>query len=108
MTPDELARELGISGKHLRAWLREQYPRTEEMKNKPWNLTAAHESAARRRFATRHLRAETREGMVVTTVALPEAMYLRLGSISRKSRTAIAELIRVAVRLWLGSHKGGS
>jgi hypothetical protein len=50
MSPDELAHELGISPKTLRAWLRERYPRPAHIKNTPWQLTAAQIESARARF----------------------------------------------------------
>ena len=47
MSPDELAAELGISPKTLRAWLRRNFPRPVDEKNSSWHLTAEHIAAAR-------------------------------------------------------------
>jgi MerR HTH family regulatory protein len=50
MSPNELARELGISPKTLRAWLRERYPHPAQLKGSAWQLTANQVEAARARF----------------------------------------------------------
>ena len=50
MTPGELAIELGISPKTLRAWLRETFPRPASQKNTSWLLTPEIVRAARARF----------------------------------------------------------
>jgi hypothetical protein len=49
-TPEELAAELGISAKTLRAWLRTNYA-AGHVRNERWRLTADQVAAARRRFA---------------------------------------------------------
>lgn len=46
-------------------------------------------------------RAETRKGMVVTTVALPEELHRRLVVAALEERAASAELIRQGVREYL-------
>lgn len=51
MTPEDLARELGISPKALRQWLRDTYPRSDAQQNQPWILTEEQVAAARERFA---------------------------------------------------------
>jgi hypothetical protein len=50
--PERLARELGITGKRLRSWLRESFPRHPGQKGAPWELTDAQVSAARERFGS--------------------------------------------------------
>ncbi len=47
MTPNELATELGISPKTLRAWLRETHPRTAEERYGRWELSEEQVRAAR-------------------------------------------------------------
>jgi hypothetical protein len=46
-------------------------------------------------------RAETREGMVVTTVALSEEVHQRLAIAALEGRTVMTELVRQAVGEWL-------
>jgi hypothetical protein len=50
-------------------------------------------------------RAESREGMVITTVALPPDLHRRLAVAALDQNAAIAELIRESVRLYLDSHE---
>jgi hypothetical protein len=50
MTPSELARELGISPKTLRAWLRETYSRKPHERYERWRLTEEQIRAARERW----------------------------------------------------------
>jgi hypothetical protein len=50
MTPDELAAQLGFSGKTIRAWLREFRPRAETAKHSRWSLTSEDEAAVRIAF----------------------------------------------------------
>jgi hypothetical protein len=47
MRTEDLARELGMSGKRLRAWLREAYPRTAAEHGGRWMLTTDQIAAAR-------------------------------------------------------------
>jgi len=47
MTPEQLAAELGISGKTLRAWLRANFPRPAAQKGSDWSLSPEHIAAAR-------------------------------------------------------------
>ena len=49
-------------------------------------------------------RAESREGMVVTTVALDEGMHRELAIAAVEERAAITELVRQAVREWLANR----
>jgi hypothetical protein len=51
MTPDELAGELEISGKTLRAWLRRTYPRHDVDESTRWLLTHDQIAAARNRWS---------------------------------------------------------
>jgi DNA-binding transcriptional MerR regulator len=51
MTPKDLAAELGVSPKTLRAWLREEFPRKPEDHGKRWRISPAMAVATRRRFS---------------------------------------------------------
>jgi len=53
--PEELAAELGISPKTLRAWLRDQFPRGAGEHGGPWFLTHQQVSAARQRYHGRRV-----------------------------------------------------
>ncbi len=101
MRPEELADELGVSGKTVRNWLREQFPRSPADRYARWNLTPAQERAVRARFAGRPRRAESREEMVVTTIALPVRMHARLVKAARSELLALTEAVRQAVSEWL-------
>ena len=50
MSPEALARELGIDGKTLRSWLRRTFPRLLSEKGSAWDLTREQVDAARARF----------------------------------------------------------
>lgn len=50
MEPNDLARELGVTGRTLRGWLRTTYPRGAVDHGARWLLTAEQVEAARRRF----------------------------------------------------------
>jgi Arc/MetJ-type ribon-helix-helix transcriptional regulator len=50
-------------------------------------------------------RAESREGMVITTVALPPGLHRRLVLAALEENAASAELIREAVDEWLDRRK---
>lgn len=52
MTPLELAAQLGVSAKTLRAWLRRQYPRSPIEHGQRWYLDADQVAAARQHWAT--------------------------------------------------------
>jgi len=54
MTPEQLAAELGISAKTLRAWLRRNYPRPAAEKWSDWTLSPTHIAAARAWRASGH------------------------------------------------------
>ena len=105
--PDELASELGVTGKTVRRWLRENYTRPDADWHKPWSLTAAQANAVRRRFATPHRKAESREGMVEFVVALDARDHARLKRIAEQERAAMAQLVRDAVHLWLTVRRAG-
>lgn len=107
MRPEELAKELGVSGKTLRGWLRKRFPRSAAEKSKWWTLTSAQVETARQRFATPWRRATSRERMRVTTVALPEQVHRRLTAAAAKERTVMTELVRQAVIEWLERHTDG-
>ena len=46
-------------------------------------------------------RADSREGMVVTTVALDRELHRRLAIVAVEDNAAMTELIRQAIREWL-------
>ncbi len=46
-------------------------------------------------------RAESREGMVVTSVALDQKLHRRLAIAAVEENAALTELVRQAVREWL-------
>ncbi len=50
-------------------------------------------------------RAESREGMVVTTVALREDVHRRLSIAAVEDRTVMTELVRQAVDDWLARRR---
>ena len=106
MRPEDIAAELGISGKTIRGWLREKYPRSAEQRYARWALTPAQVRALRERFAGRRRRADSRENMVVTTVALPEQMHARLTRTARRKSLALTEAVRQAVAEWLARWAG--
>ena len=101
MTPDELAAGLGVSGKTIRAWLRENYRRPKNDSHTKWTLDERQIVAARGRFGTRTRRAASRDGMVTTTLALPEAQHRRLARAAENSRAAMNQVVRDAVQMWL-------
>ena len=47
------------------------------------------------------MRADSREGMVVTTVALERELHRRLAIAAVEDNAAITELVREAIREWL-------
>lgn len=49
-TPTELANELGVDPKRVRAYLRQEYTRDAEAKNTSWNLSDEVAKAVRARF----------------------------------------------------------
>lgn len=110
--PEDLAREIGVSGKTLRAWLREEFPRPRSQFHKPWYLEVRQAEAARRHFSgpgARQRRADTREGMTVTTVALHDDVHRRLSIAACNERMAMTEAVRQAVEEWLarrGKRRG--
>ena len=57
MTPNQLADELGISAKTLRAWLRRNWPRSVAERGTEWELTIDQIRAARDRWGSTHLAA---------------------------------------------------
>ena len=50
-------------------------------------------------------RAESREGMIVTTIALPPELHKRLAIAAIEDGAAGAELIREAIKEWLDRRK---
>jgi hypothetical protein len=50
MRPEALAKELDMSGKVLRAWLRKNHARPEEKKNTAWEIPANIVAEARKAF----------------------------------------------------------
>jgi len=51
--------------------------------------------------AVKKRRAESREGWIVTTVALEPEMHRRLSFAAIEERAALTELVREAVGMWL-------
>lgn len=51
MRPEALAKEIGISGKNLRGWLRKTHPRAAEQKNTAWIIPANIVKEAKQHFA---------------------------------------------------------
>lgn len=49
-TPKELAAQLKVDPKRLRAYLRREFPRDAQAKNSSWSLTAPMVNAARKQF----------------------------------------------------------
>jgi len=95
--------ELGISGKTLREWLRDTFPRPEADFHRPWFLTPEQVTAARARFPGPR-RAASREGMITTTVALPESTHGRLAEVSEETGTPLTELLRQAAGEWVSKY----
>ena len=50
-------------------------------------------------------RAQSREGMVTSTIALDKDIHRRLALIAVEENTAITELVREAVAQWLAQHE---
>lgn len=48
--PEDLAKELDVSGKQIRAFLRQTFPRAAEQKRSSWYLTKQQADAVRERF----------------------------------------------------------
>lgn len=53
MRPDALAKELGVTGKVLRAYLRRTFARPAEVKGTTWQLDADTVKATREHFAAK-------------------------------------------------------
>jgi hypothetical protein len=51
MTPKQLANDLGVDPKRLRAYLRANFTRPNEVKNTSWAITPNAANAARKHFA---------------------------------------------------------
>jgi len=52
-------------------------------------------------------RAESREGMIVTTIALPPELHRKLAMAAIEERAASAELVRQAIKEWLDRRRLG-
>ena len=50
-------------------------------------------------------RADSREGMVVTTIALDKELHAALERVSFEDKVALTELVRRAVRAWLATRR---
>lgn len=105
MTADELAAELGITGKALRGWFRRKYPRPAIEKHTQWEITSKLEAAARAHYGAGPRRAESRSNMIVTTVALPRKQHDLLSRAAKQRGTVLTELMRQAVAEWLERNK---
>jgi hypothetical protein len=105
MRPVDLARELGVSPKTVRQWLRDRYGRKAEEKYQRWDLTALQERAVRSRFESRRKRADSREHMLVTSVAFPAKQHAQLVRAAREGHTVMTQIVRLAVTEWLERRK---
>jgi hypothetical protein len=101
VTPDLLAAELGVTGKAVRAFLRDKHSRPRSEWHCHWRLDAALADLVRRRFAARH-RAVSRAGMIVLTIALSPSSHAQLTRIAKHQHVATVELLRKIVDDWLG------
>jgi hypothetical protein len=52
-------------------------------------------------------RADSRQDMVVTTVALPRALHARLRKLAVDEGTVLTQYVREALQEWLERRKGG-
>ena len=52
-------------------------------------------------MVAKRIRAATRKGMIVTTVALPEDLHRRLALAGLEERIVLTELVRLALVDWL-------
>jgi len=52
-------------------------------------------------------RADSRQDMVVTTVALPRVMHTRLRKLAVDEGTVLTQYVREALQEWLERRKGG-
>ena len=50
-------------------------------------------------------RAESRKGMVVTTIAVDKELHAALERVSFEDKVALTELVRRAVRAWLATRR---
>lgn len=50
LRPNDLAKELGVDGKRVRAFLRDTFPRPTDSKNTNWELTQEMADAVKARF----------------------------------------------------------
>jgi hypothetical protein len=66
MEPNDLAAQLGVSPKSLRAWLRRAHPRSPVDHNARWTLTEAQVTAARAHFGGRQRSVPEPQGSVAT------------------------------------------
>lgn len=107
MRPEKLARELGVSGKHLRTWLRKTFPRKPEEKHQHWILTPAQEAAARKHFENRPRRVDSRAGMRPIVLYLPKALLKRLTAIAERHRLTLAALLRSVLSAFEEGHRDG-
>jgi predicted site-specific integrase-resolvase len=57
LTPKALAEEIGIDAKVLRAYLRKEFTRSNEVKNTSWIIPAEAADAAREKFAKQEAKA---------------------------------------------------
>jgi predicted site-specific integrase-resolvase len=57
LTPKALAEEIGIDAKILRAYLRKEFPRANEVKNTSWIIPTEAADAAREKFAKQEAKA---------------------------------------------------
>lgn len=71
MRPEALAKELGISGKVLRAWLRANHARPASQKRTSWEIPAKVVTEAREHFAKRTAKANAKPEVKATEAKAP-------------------------------------
>jgi hypothetical protein len=105
MRPVDLAKELGVSPKTVRQWLRDRYGRTDTERYQRWDLTPTQERAVRTRFDARRTRADSREDMIVTSVAFPARLHAQLLRAAQQEHTVMTQVVRLAAMEWLERRK---
>ncbi|HEY3069274.1 MAG TPA: transglycosylase domain-containing protein [Gaiellaceae bacterium] len=93
MTPQELARELGISPAAVHSWLRRRYPRDGASRGRRWYLTEEQVTEARARWAPRVYRRRQIEHRQPAVTPL----YAAHGRRSRLPRSRVARRLGVGL-----------
>ena len=103
--PKELAEELGVTPKTVRDWLRKRHMHKDHEPYDRWELTVAQERYVRQCHATRRQRADSRDGMITTTVTLPSRVHAHLLKVAKEESTVMTEIVRRAVGEWLAKRR---